>query len=496
MNAQHILFGLSGRGGVWAIRGKWQGATKMKTGIYKALLGATAIYSLILTAGAVNAMSLTEAVEQAVHTNPEIGQAVANREGVQFELEQGMGLKRPRLDVEGDIGGEVANNSSSVAAGTSDTLFLRREVTLTANQTLFDGNAANSEIERQAARVDSASFRVRERSEFIALAVIHEYLEMERASRVIGLARENIAYHQKVLGEISKGAGGGAISVADRQQAQERVFAAQTKLIEATEDLKVSQDTFIKLVGQPVGKLSGRVNVKGKLPRSVEEALERAHSHHPSVKFAQADVDAASAAVRAAEAKFSPNVSLQGKAYAAEDVNGLSGPTTDLQGNVVVRWNLYNGGIDTANKQEQIRHVDESYQALHRITRETDEGVRQSWDRRIQQTLRMRELLRDLASINQVRGSYLEQFKIGQRSLLDLLDTQNNRYAVQVAIATSDSAVKFSDFRLMASTGDLLQALGIAPPSETRPYARRDYNVPPTPEPSAFDRTLPTPPKG
>ena len=468
----------------------------MKTRFYTALLGATAIYSMVFSAGLANAMSLTEAVERAVHTNPEIGQAVANREGVQFELEQGFGLRRPRIDLQGDAGGEVANNSSSVAAGTSDTLFLRREVSVVANQTLYDGNAAKSEIERQAARVDSASFRVKERSEFIALAVIHEYLEMERASRVISLAKENIAYHQKILGEISKGAGGGAMSVADRQQSQERVYAAQTKLIEATEDFKVSQDTFIKLVGQPPGTLSGHVDVKGKLPKSVGEALERAHEHHPSIKFAQADVDAASAAVRGADSKFQPNLSLQGKAYAGQDVNGLYGTTTDLQGNLVLSWNLYNGGMDTANKQVQIRHVDEAYQALHRITGEIDEGVRQSWDRRIQQTLRMRELLRDLASINQVRGSYKEQFEIGQRSLLDLLDTQNNRYAVQVAIATSDSAVKFSDFRLMASTGDLLQALGVAMPSETKPYGRRDYNVPPTPEPSAFERILPTPPKG
>ncbi len=460
------------------------------------LCAATALCTLIILPATSNAMSLYEAVEIAVHSNPEIGQAVANREGVQFELEQGKGLKRPKVDLEGDIGGELANNSSSRAAGSDDTLFLRREVSLAINQTLYDGNAANSEIARQASRVDSASFRVSERSEFIDLSVIHEYLEMERASRVIVLAKDNIGYHQKILGDISKATGGGALGIADRQQAQERVYAAKAKLIEAQEDLKVSEATFIKLVGKSVGTLSGKVNVKGKLPASISAALERAHSHHPSIKFAQADVDAASASVRGAESKFSPNLSLQGKAYAAQNVSGLSGTTTDLQGNLVLRWNLYNGGIDKANKQEQIRHVDEAYQALHKISNDVDEGVRQSWDRRIQQTLRLRELLRDLASINQLRGTYLQQFKIGERSLLDLLDTQNNRFAVQVAIATSNSAVKFSDYRLMASTGDLLKSLGIMPTIEVKPYARHDYNVPATPDPSAFVREEPTPPKG
>lgn len=454
----------------------------------KLVLNATALTSIILSFSSANAMSMKEAVAIAVKSNPEIGQAIANREGVQFELEQGRGLYRPRVDLEGSVGGEVRNSASTRANGDNDHLFLRREASIVVRQTLYDGHAAKSEIERQASRVDSASFRVRERSEFIALAVIHEYLEMQRSIRVIALAKENIGYHQKILGEISKGAGGGAISVADRQQAQERVYAAKARLAEIVEDYKLSQATFIKLVGQSAGSLGGNIDIRGTLPRSLDSALAAARKHHPSVNFAQADIDAAAAQVRVAQSKFSPNVGLEGRASAAEDVSGIRGLDTDIQGNLVVRWNIYNGGIDKANTQEQIRHVDETYHALHRISREVDEGVRQSWDRRVQQSVRLRDLLRDLSAINELRGSYLQQFKIGERSLLDLLDTQNTRFSVQVAIATSDAAVKFSDYRLLASTGDLLRSIGVRAPVETKPYARRDHNVPDTPSPESFDR--------
>ena len=102
-------------------------------------------------------MTMLEAVQRALHTNPEIGQAVANRAGVQFELEQGKGLSLPKVDLQGDFGGEVANNSSSRALGTQDTLFLRREASLVVHQNLYDGNAAKAEIQRQASRVDSLS---------------------------------------------------------------------------------------------------------------------------------------------------------------------------------------------------------------------------------------------------------------------------------------------------------------------------------------------------
>ena len=135
----------------------------MKLFIRNLVVNATTLTSLILSIGFANAMTMKEAVAIAVKSNPEIGQAIANREGVQFELEQGRGLYRPRVDLEASAGGELRNSSSTRANGDSDTLFLRREASVVVRQTLFDGHTAKSEIERQAARVDSASYRVRER---------------------------------------------------------------------------------------------------------------------------------------------------------------------------------------------------------------------------------------------------------------------------------------------------------------------------------------------
>lgn len=441
-----------------------------------------------------SAMGLKEAVALAVETNPEIGEAISNREGVEFELEQGRGLYRPKVDLEGSIGAQMRDDSSTRQSGDSDEVFVRKEASLVVRQLLFDGFGTEAEIEHQASRVDGASYRVRERSEFIALAVIREYLEIARLHRMIALSNENIKYHQKTLGEISQGAGGGTISVADRQQAQERVYAARARTEEFREDLKAAEATFIRLVGRPVGKLGKPLNTKSLIPKSLDAALGKARSKHPSIRFAKADIDASAALVKGADSKMYPKVSVEGRATAADDINAEKGFYGDLQANVVVNWNLYNGGIDKANKQEQIRHVDESYHRLHKIVREVEEGVRLSWDRHAQQTRRLRELLRELATIEQLRGSYLEQFKIGERSLLDLLDTQNTRYSVQLAVATSDTAVKFGHFRILASTGDLLQTLGIAPPLQARPYAREYEAVPETPSPESFERTEPVRP--
>lgn len=429
-----------------------------------------------------SAMSLSEAVSIAVDSNPEIGQAIANREAIEFELEQGRGLFRPRVDIEARIGGELRDSATTRANGDDDHLFLRRDASIVARQLLFDGFESRSEVERQAARVDGASFRVYERTEFIALAVAREYLDIRRLRRIVDIASRNVSYHQRLLGRIGEGTSGGSVSTADKDQAQERLFAARARLAEAKEDLTAAEARFLKLVGSPSGRTSEPARVTKRLPKSLSLAIGIARTNNPSIRIAQADIDAADALVRKAKARFAPRLSLEGRASAGDDVSGIRGQDNDVQGNVVMSWNILNGGIDRANIQEQVRRVDESRMKLHQISRDVEEAVRLSWNTYRQQQRRLRELRRQEATIGRLVGSYTQQFDIGERSLLDVLDTQNTRFSAQSSVVTADTAVKFSQYRILAATGQLLDTLGLKSRPAADAYARELMKVPPTPD--------------
>lgn len=461
----------------------------------KKILTAAAVGYALLSSGSANAMSLLEAVRIAVHSNPEIGEAIANREAIEFELQQGRGLFRPRVDLEARFGGqkrwrESAENPVDNPNGTAGWLN-RREASLVVRQLLFDGFESQSEVERQAARVDGASYRVMERAEFIGLAVVREYIDIMRLQTVVGLLRKNERYHSSLLGRITRGANEGSISVADKQQARERYYAAKARTTEAREELANSLTRFRRLVGREIGKTSMPRGVSRALPASLNKAIGYARINHPSIKFARADVDAALALKRKADAAFAPKLSLEGRARAGDNLDGERGQDNDVQANVMMSWNLYNGGINSANVQEQIRRADEARMALHRITREVEEGVRLSWDRRRLQASRLKELNRQLNTQNEVVRYYTDQFQIGQRSLLDLLDAQNSRIAAQIAVATGQSAVTFADYRLLASMNRLLRTLKVQPPSAVKAYAREQFQVPTTPPAETMPRHSP-----
>ncbi|MFW6076558.1 MAG: TolC family outer membrane protein [Hyphomicrobiales bacterium] len=463
----------------------------MRGSFWRDLLRGACVVMVLSAAAGASAMPLREAVERAVTTNPEIGEAAANREATQFELDQARSGYLPSIDLEARAGALNRDSATTRGLGREDDVFAERSVGVVMRQLLFDGFETRAGVMEQASRVDAASHRVFERSETIALAAIREYLDLLRLHRVVASTRENVSYHQQLLGRIREGTDVGTLSIADQQQAEERLFAAESRVVEAVEEVKAAEARFVRIVGHPSGKLSNPAGVGGALPDDVVQAIRRGQKNNPTILAAQADVDAAHGRLKGAEAAFYPKLRLEARARHGQDLGGVAGDDNELRAGVVLDWNLYRGGSDRANHQEQIRRIDEATMVLYQIVREVEEAVKLSWDRREQQAQRLTYLRRQLASVRELVESYSDQFAIGQRSLVDLLDAQNARVNAEIAVWTAEAAVQLAEYRILAATGELLPTLGVAPPPQAEPYARARAQVPPAPPPETLQREEP-----
>ncbi len=440
-----------------------------------------AVAALAVCANSALAISLKEAVATALETNPEIGQAIENREAIEFELRQARGLYLPRIDLEGSYGARRFDSPGRRAIGTSDDTLRPGEIGSTVTLKLFDGFGREAEIERQASRVDGASHRVFERSEFIALAIAKEYFEILLQGRILKIAEDNIAFHQGIAGRIRAGLNGGSYTTADNQQAEERQRAARARIIEAKEELETARIRFFKLVGQTPSGLRAYQSLAPASPKSLPSAIELARQNNPRIKFAVADVDAAAALVKAARARYLPEVLLEGRARTGREIDGVEDRTSDLQGRVVTKWNIFNGGIDRANHQEQLRRLSEEKLRLATVHREVEEAIRSAWNNRVNRGELRITLSSQAAAGRQVVDAYGEQFRAGRRTLLDVLSAQNTYTATRVLVETAEYAEAFAVYRIMAATGGLVRSLGLEPPTAATAYAREQARVPPPP---------------
>jgi adhesin transport system outer membrane protein len=154
----------------------------MKNSLLKALL--LSGVALLSTMSA-NAMSLRDAVQVGLESNPQIGQAIQNHDATGFELKQALGLYAPRVDLEASTGVQMLNTPSRRAAGTSSDPLYPSQIGVVATFDLYDGGFRDAEVLRQSARVDSASYRVLERSEFIALQIVRVYYQLILQQQIV-----------------------------------------------------------------------------------------------------------------------------------------------------------------------------------------------------------------------------------------------------------------------------------------------------------------------
>jgi adhesin transport system outer membrane protein len=445
-------------------------------------LAASALLAVSIASPA-GAQSLGEAVGLAVETNPDIGQARANRQAVDAELAQARGLYLPQVDLEASVGPEWTNdNNTRNSGGDSDTEYLwPKQLSVVLQQMLFDGFATDAEVERQASRVDAAAYRVMERSEFIGLDAVEAYLDVMRLMEIRDLARDNVAIHQRTLGNVRQRQQGGSSSIADVQQSQERFSNAEATLVDVERRFEDARIRYQRIVGQPAGQLTMPAPVAASLPPSLDQAVASAIENNPTIRLSRADLDTSHADYKASESNFMPTLDLESNLRLGQDLDGEQGGDSGFNVLLVARYNLYRGGIDTANRQEQIARIAESRQLVLSTERDVEQLTRETWNA-IDSTSRSIELLeRQAAAAAEVRTSYRQQFDIGQRSLLDLLDSENELFNTRVNLASSRYAHRFAQYRLLATGGTLLQTLGVAPPAEATADARAGAGVPPTP---------------
>ena len=160
-----------------------------------------------------------------------------------------------------------------------------------------------------------------------------------------------------------------------------------------------------------------------------------------------------------------------------EDIDGFNGNTNDVTARAFIRWNLFSGGITQAKYEEHVRRASEARFRLDQVSREAEEDVRTAWNALNAQTRISTELETQSRVADDLLLSYREQFNVGRRSLLDVLDAQNTRYNVQVQAETARLAQLYAQYRVLAASNRLLEALGVEPLAAATSNARERYRV-------------------
>jgi len=432
--------------------------------------------SIALTFGTqASAYTIQEAVAQTLANSPDFLMQTNTRDVVDKQLRESYAGYLPSLDMTAGWGEQYSNTftTRSLDALTNKgggTLTLERtEFGLVASQMLFDGFAVYHDVKGHEARVKAESWRTNGSAQEIAIDAVDAYLRVILQRDLVRISRENLAAHESIYGQIQKRSEGGISRKADTDQAQARVALAHTNLTAAEGNLRDAETDFLRRVGIPVPSHLVIPKQPHPFPSTLNEAVDIGLHAHPILKASVEDVEVTRQAYKGAKAPFSPRFDLNLAFDHNHDVDGSYGASDDASAMIRMRWNLFNGGKDLAKICETAYQMQEAQEVENRAHRQVIESVRKDWTRFATAKRGMPYYKEHADASARTRDAYHKQFNIGQRTLLDLLDSENELYTARTNYAQAKNEMLYGMYRVVYSTGQLTNFLSIALPRQADP---------------------------
>ena len=434
----------------------------MQTRRHSVLLGSFLGLALMADAGAA---TLEETVRETIETSPDVLIAGSERDAVEQQMEQSRAGFFPQADITLGTGWEYSDNPTTRSVDGGSRNFNRDEAEILVRQLLYDGHGTESEFERQRARVNSRAYDTFSTAEVTGLKAVEAYLDVIKEQKLVQLAVNNLDNHQKTYDRIVKRGERGVGSKADVQQALGRLALARTNLMAERNNLDDAIAAFVSVVGHEPENLQEAISLEQRLPASFDEALATALNNHPRLKSAEADVDAAREQHEAARALFFPRIHLEISGSNNDNLDGVPGRNKDASAMIRGRYN-FTGGKDMARRQETIYELEQAKEIRDRTRRQVTESIQLSWNayETAKQQLEFFKIHVDASK--QALLAYRKQFNIGQRTLIDLLDQENEVFQANINYVNGLNEVMFSTYRILAGTGKLLWNLDVELPEE------------------------------
>ncbi len=415
-------------------------------------------------------MNLRDAVAVGLATNPEYGVVAASKRATDEELNQGQALFLPSIDVNADAGYEYSDDvgtRSRSSSGDQTEEMVRRQAGVTLTQMLFDGFAAHYEVKRQEARVNSSANRVKETSELVGLSIVESFLEVMRQRQLLLIARDNVADHVAIMDQIQDGVNAGRSTQADLEQAKARLASARTVESSTRQALRNAESRYRQEVGDPPVDLEFPAIPFDQLSQDVEEEVVQAMANSPTLSIFESDIEVAYAEAQGTKSTFYPQVDLQLNARTGDDLGGVDGEDTSASALVVMNWNLYRGGADVARAREFVHRHQQSKEERAEAARGVENDVRQTWAGMVSAGERATQFSSQAEANAEVVKAYKDQFNLDRRTLLDVLDAQNELFVSRSNTVNSEFLEMFAVYRLLALKGKLLPVLGVDYPRES-----------------------------
>ncbi|HZV61586.1 MAG TPA: TolC family outer membrane protein [Methylophilaceae bacterium] len=436
---------------------------------YQTGVGAVVLCSA-LVAHAEAPPTLQEIVAKTVTSNPEVQAQYHTFRAAEYERDVARGELLPHADIN-----STYRRQEDVGPNIGNTNIPERQTQLILSQLLFDGFATRNEVNRLSHAARVRYYELLATMQNIALEVVRTYIDIQRFRQLVSFAQDNYIVHKQLFDRIQERVEAGVGRRVDLEQASGRLALAEANLLTELTNLHDVEARYQRLVGElPPATLLDVDFYKSGVSPTATEALQLAYQQNPSLLSTIENIIAAQREVASRRGVYSPRLDLQARKNLDVSSDGANSTSAADVLELTLRFNLFNGGSDKAAVNQTLERLNNSEALRDRACVDTRQELVIAYNdiQRLKEQLIYRD--QHQLAIEKAREAYRKQFDIGQRTLLDLLDTENEFFQARRTYAVTEKDLYIAFARTYATQGELLARLGVSR-SDLPEFTRADY---------------------
>lgn len=411
-----------------------------------------AFVGLLCSVASADAQTLNNALSAAYSNNPTLNAARAQLRGVDESVAQALSGWRPQVFGSASIG--HTSTYSKPAFSTSNNT---GTVGIQVEQPLFRGFRTVNGTRQAEAAVNAQRENLRSTEQTVMFDAAQSYMDVIRDTAIVSLRRSDIKFLREQVRAARDRFTVGEGTRTDVSQAEARLSAAQSQLNLALANLNANRAVFRQVIGVEAASLVPNTGIRRQVPKSMQNAIATGGDLHPAIRAALYNVDAATFNVKAIEGELLPSVTLEGNVQRQWDPSATSSIDRTDSASVFGRVSvpIYQGGV-VSSRVRQAKQQLGNAQILVDVARDqVRAAVVATWGQYQAAEASI------LAAKAQVEASQLalngvvEEQRVGQRTTLDVLDSQRELIDAQVTLVTAQRDSVVAAFALVSAVGKL-----------------------------------------
>jgi outer membrane protein len=401
------------------------------------------------------AESLKQAMRAAYRSNPQLDAERARLRATDEEVPRASAGYRPTIRGSADYGTEsTSTKPASSGAGVSSPW----GYTISARQEVFSGFRTESAVNEAEATVRAGRQNLQLVEGRTLLDTVTAYMDVVRDTQVLRLREQNVAVLTRELEAAEARRAVREVTLTDVAQARARRARSVSAADLAKAKLRIARANYQKVVGHAVEAVAEPAPANGMLPRSLADALAVATEESPNVISALYREQAARHAVDKVRGELLPQVSVEASYDQRHDISQSYDEqgTASIVGRISVPF--YEGGeVHARVRQAKHTHVSR-LQEVEQARSETEANVSTAWSRLVAARAQIRADEVQVDSARIALDGVREEEKVGQRTLLDVLNAEQEYLDAQVALTQTRHDLVVAGYALLFTMGRLTAA--------------------------------------